>query len=114
MYLFRRWERKAFSVVEPVSMHTSAIRVFFESAMSTEELPVLEDWMVRGANRYSGFLHRPGKKEAPFIETGKHAQLSRDGTTITTSARLGGASEPGRVYQKTYRLGTPHKPDESK
>jgi len=71
------------------------------------ELPVLEQWSVRGKDRYSGFLIQPGKKEGQFMETGKHCTRSRDGKTITTAANYGGETIPGKVYGRTYRLGAP-------
>ena len=69
---------------------------------------MLEDWKVRGNNRYSGYISWNGKREPEWRELCKGARLSRDGQTI----------ELPKVYgQKIYRLGTayehPQTPPES-
>lgn len=77
-----------------------------EPAPQPKEPDVLEDWSVRGANRYSGRISRKnGKTDLQFVEFRKGGRLSRDGKFITVVGEW--------PYEETsYRLGTPYKTPE--
>ncbi len=66
---------------------------------NSADLPVLEEWRVRGNNRYSGYVSWNGKREPEWREMTKCARLFKNGEVIELPKTYG---------QKLYRLGEPY------
>jgi hypothetical protein len=77
-----------------------------EPAAQPQEPDLLEDWSVRGANRYSGRVCKKDRKPSlQFVEFRKGGRMSRDGKFVTVVGDW--------PYDETvYRLGTPYKEPE--